>query len=49
MRIVLIAFALSAGLGVNLAGCAMPEEYTGSDDGNTRVWTPYHNRESSRG
>ncbi len=49
MRIVLIAFALSAGLGMNLAGCAMPEEYTGSDDRNTRVWTPYRNHESSRG
>jgi len=36
MRIVLIAFALSAGLGLNLAGCAMPEEYTESADGNNR-------------
>ncbi len=37
MRIVLIAFALSASLGLNLAGCEMPEEYTDSDDRNNRV------------
>ena len=49
MRIVLIAFALSAGLGMNLAGCAMPEEYTGSDDRNTEVWTPYRNTNGGRG
>ena len=38
MRVILIALAIVAGLGATISGCAMPEGYSSSYDGNNDVW-----------